>query len=88
MGTIGLKGHIQKCANLCNSQNLQYLKEALKGEAAQIICHITVADVNFEVAWELLTKRYDKKNYIVQSLVKTFVNQPKSQGTGSITYYV
>lgn len=70
-----------KNRSLSNSQKLQHLKESLKGEAAQIIRHISVTDANFDLAWELLTKRFDKKNYIVQSLIKSFMTQPKCQGT-------
>lgn len=63
---------------LSNVQKLHYLKESLTGEAAQLIKHITITDANYDSAWELLTSRYDKKYHIVQALLKTFMEQPKS----------
>lgn len=63
---------------LSNVQKLHHLKESLIGEAAALIKHITITDANYSSAWELLNNRYDKKNHIVQSLLKTFIDQPKS----------
>lgn len=63
---------------LSNVQRLHHLKESLTGEAAALIKHITITDANYQSAWELLNNRYDKKNHIVQSLLKTFIDQPKS----------
>ena len=50
---------------LTNSLRLQYLKSAVKGEAAKRLTSITVTDDNFNVAMEILQNRYDNKRLIL-----------------------
>lgn len=52
--------------------------ETFLNTAAALIKHITITDANYFLAWKLLANRYDTKNHIVQPLLKTFIDQPKS----------
>lgn len=62
--------------NIAAVQKLQYLRLALSGSAAQVINSLEITDVNYQVAWELLTKRFENKRLIVQShLSKLFAVQ-------------
>lgn len=70
-------------ASLQKVQKLQYLKSLLKDEAIQLIRHIPITTENYEVAWEKLKSRYDKKNRIVNQLVTPQVNYSKIQSTKS-----
>lgn len=56
-------------------QKMQYLKSLLKEEALQLIKHLPVNDINYNIAWEKLITRYDKKAHIVQQLIKKFIDQ-------------
>lgn len=57
-------------------QKMQYLKSLLKEEALQLVKHLPVTDINYDIAWEKLITRYDKKSHIVQQLIKKFIDQP------------
>jgi len=62
--------------NIAPVQKLQYLRMAVSGSAAQLINSLDITDVNYQVAWELLTKRFENKRLIVQShLSKLFAVQ-------------
>lgn len=62
--------------NIAAVQKLQYLRLALSGSAAQLINSLEITDVNYQVTWELLTKRFENKRLIVQShLSKLFAAQ-------------
>ncbi|KAK9680383.1 putative peptidase (DUF1758) [Popillia japonica] len=56
---------IHNSKTLSNIQKYQYLKVALKGEAAQVIESLPVSDKNYNTAWELLKNRLpvSDKNY-------------------------
>lgn len=60
-------------------QKFQYLKGQLEGEAADLIKHITVSDVNYLPAWEKICERYDKEKFVLNSLIKSFLEQPVIQ---------
>lgn len=68
-------------ASLQKVQKLQYLKSLLKDEAIQLLRHIPITANNYEVAWEKLKSRYDKKNQIIHQLIKKFMDQPVIQHT-------
>ncbi|CAI6374727.1 unnamed protein product [Macrosiphum euphorbiae] len=62
--------------NISAVQKLQYLRLSLSGSAAQLINSLEITDVNYQVAFELLTKRFENKRLIVQShLSKLFAVQ-------------
>lgn len=51
--------------NLSNGQKMQLLKTLVDGEAAALISDLTVADVNFNSAWNRLLERYDNNRIVV-----------------------
>ncbi|XP_054713576.1 uncharacterized protein LOC129223037 [Uloborus diversus] len=61
--------------SLSKVQKFQYLKGLLE-EPAAIIKHIPVCENGYDEAWQKLLNRYDKKKQIVNSLLKTFIEQP------------
>ncbi|KAL0263950.1 UNVERIFIED_CONTAM: hypothetical protein PYX00_010491 [Menopon gallinae] len=42
---------------ISNAQRLQYLKGALRGEAANVIRHLPITEQNYAEAWDLLERR-------------------------------
>jgi len=57
-------------------QKLQYLKGCLKGDASKVISSLEISALNYEVAWNLLKKRYDNKRIIVQAHVRAIMELP------------
>jgi hypothetical protein len=57
--------------NIAAVQKLQYLRLALSGSAAQLINSLEITDVNYQVAWELLTKRFENKRLIAVTFIQT-----------------
>ncbi|ODM96042.1 hypothetical protein Ocin01_10639 [Orchesella cincta] len=43
--------------SLSKAQKLQYLKSALKGDAATLVKTLTICDANYDEAWQILTER-------------------------------
>lgn len=68
---------VHQNTKLSNAQKLQYLKESLTGSASQMIKHFSITDVNYIEAWNMIKKRFDRKQHIVNSLIKTFMDQGK-----------
>lgn len=63
--------------SIANVTKLHYLKANVLGPAKTLLRNITVADANYEVAWDKLKDRFDHKRFIVDSLLKKFFGQPK-----------
>ncbi|XP_055681857.1 uncharacterized protein LOC129789234 [Lutzomyia longipalpis] len=63
--------------NLTPVQKLNYLKSSVTGDAASSIKHLNVTDNNFEVAWQLLIDRFERKNEIVADHVRLFYKMPR-----------
>ncbi|GFW24348.1 DUF1758 domain-containing protein [Trichonephila clavipes] len=62
--------------SISNVEKFQYLKGLLTNEPASLIKHMPISNDSYEEAWQtLLDNRYDNKKQIVQSLIKTFLNQ-------------
>ncbi|GFU37044.1 uncharacterized protein NPIL_601381 [Nephila pilipes] len=59
-----------------NVQKFQYLIGLLVECPASIIKHIPVSDTTYKEAWNKLLIRFDRRNQIVTSFIKTFLNQP------------
>lgn len=51
------------------------MKGCLKDEASKVISSLEIFALNYEVAWNLLKKRYDKKR-VVQSHIKAIMELP------------
>ena len=63
-----------KNTHISDIQRLQYLRSLVTDEAATIINSLPLTAVNYHVAWENLTRRYEKPYLIVRSIIKNFVN--------------
>ena len=57
-------------------QKFHYLKACLKEQAAEVIASLEITTNNYEVAWDLLTTRYDNRNFIVNSHIKALFEIP------------
>ncbi|XP_077266378.1 uncharacterized protein LOC143899733 [Temnothorax americanus] len=55
---------------------LQYLRAALSGEAISVLSLLEISDANYEVAWNLLKRRYDDKRAIVHNHIGSIVDLP------------
>lgn len=64
---------------LSNSEKLYILKSYLSGEAADLVRSLQITDDNYDEARQILKNRYDNKRFIIDSLLKRFLNQPKVQ---------
>lgn len=58
------------------SEKLQFLKTLVRGEASQMISHLQNTEENFDTAWTLLKNRYNNERRLIESYVKTLINQP------------
>lgn len=67
---------INKNPLLSKIQKFYYLQAALKGEAAQVIESLTVSEANYEVAWKLLTERFQNKRAIINAHIKGIFDLP------------
>ncbi|XP_029176067.1 uncharacterized protein LOC114944339 [Nylanderia fulva] len=61
---------------LNNIQKLQYLKSALTGDASSVVDSLEINDLNYDITWNLLKKRYNNKRVVVQTHVKTIMDLP------------
>uniref|UniRef100_A0A1B0DGD5 DUF5641 domain-containing protein n=1 Tax=Phlebotomus papatasi TaxID=29031 RepID=A0A1B0DGD5_PHLPP len=60
--------------NISPVQKLDYLMSALSGDAEALVKNLPLTGPNFEVAWELLTSKFERKNEIVGDHVRAFYN--------------
>ena len=60
---------------LSNSETLNYLRACLKGDAAKLICWISINDANYAIALGILTDRYANKRSIVQAHLQSIWSQ-------------
>lgn len=63
--------------SLTNVQKLYYLKSSITGEAAALLKHIQITDLNYQQCWDALKQRYGNKRLIVNSLLKRLFAQKK-----------
>lgn len=61
---------------LTKIQKYYYLQACLKNEAAQVITSLSVSEENYEIAWQLLTERFQNKRAIVSAHIKGIVELP------------
>nr|XP_012215644.1 PREDICTED: uncharacterized protein LOC105668048 [Linepithema humile] len=55
----------------------QYLQGLLSGEAAKVLDGLEVSNVNYEAAWELLSKRYQNKNLMIHKHIGEIIEYPR-----------
>lgn len=67
---------------LTDATKMQYLKAALKGEAATLLSALPITDGNYNIAWNQLKERYENKRaQISHHLYKITNMQPVGQDT-------
>lgn len=62
---------------LSNIRKYQYLTSSLTGNAAKLIESIDITNENYEVAWDLLKKRYDDPKSIKKKHIHCLFEMPK-----------
>jgi hypothetical protein len=60
--------------DLNNCQKFHYLKSCLKGDAFSTVEALSISSGNYQVAWELLEKRYNNLRLIVQEHVNSILS--------------
>lgn len=63
-------------ADLSDVEKLQYLKSALKGEAANKLKILSIEGSNYHKAWELLTRSYEVKRILISRHLSLLLNSP------------
>ncbi|XP_055585303.1 uncharacterized protein LOC129738145 [Uranotaenia lowii] len=58
---------IHNNGQLSPMEKFSYLRSSLSGEALEEVLSIELSDVNYTVAWEILTARYENKKLIVKA---------------------
>ncbi|KAJ0169447.1 hypothetical protein K1T71_015034 [Dendrolimus kikuchii] len=66
---------IHENVSLSAVQKLHYLKSTLSGEAESLIRNLPTTELNYEAAWEKLTKRYNNKRYNCNTILKPLFSQ-------------
>lgn len=54
---------------------MQFLKSLVSSDAAKVIAKMEIIGDNFELAWELLTNRFNNKRAICNIHLETLMNQ-------------
>lgn len=65
---------VDRNTRLSDVQKLHYLKMYVTGPAAQVIKHLKLGGRSYDMAWELLTRRYDNNKVLINTLLSKFVN--------------
>lgn len=53
-----------------------YLVSSLKGDASKVLESIEITEQNYELAWNLLTERYENKSLTIKNYVKALYDLP------------
>lgn len=61
---------------LTGSEKMHHLKNALTGDAEQLLRPFAISDANYVEAWEMLQARYNNKRAIVAKHLDTLVDAP------------
>jgi len=73
IGWIEFRDHFQALilndASFDSFHRLYYLKSCLEGEAAALLKNLSITADNFEVAWKMLTERYENKRRLLSILL-------------------
>lgn len=65
-------------------QKMHYLKSCLAGEAEQLTRHLTITQDNYQVAWNVLCKRFQNTRVLVNTTLKILFSQPHVQTESSV----
>ena len=69
------KTAVDENSGYSNAQKLWYLKASLTGEAANLIKYINTEDSNYQIAKNILEKRYSNNDRIAQDYMRLFLSQ-------------
>ena len=69
-------GSVGNNQSLSNSKKLQYLKLSVKLEAATLLLSIQISDENYEIAWKILSQRFENESEIINSALNKLISQP------------
>ncbi|UYV84304.1 hypothetical protein LAZ67_X001786, partial [Cordylochernes scorpioides] len=72
---------------LANSQKLQYLVSALRGDAARLVRAFSISDENYSIAWQTLIHRYDNKRELAFRHIQKFLNLKFIKGDSDKALY-
>ncbi|UYV63724.1 hypothetical protein LAZ67_2005433 [Cordylochernes scorpioides] len=72
---------------LANSQKLQYLVSALRGDAARLVRAFSISDENYSIAWKTLIYRYDNKRELAFRQIYNFFNLGFIKGDSNKALY-
>ena len=67
---------IDNNAKLSAVKKFRYLCGLLTRDALKVIDSVTVSDINYKIAWDLLVERYDNKKMIVGNHIKELLQLP------------
>src|SRR5215469_9175898 len=70
---------IAQNTTLSNIQRFHYLITALKGEPKQLIANLAITSDNFDVAWKLVTERYNNKKLIAMQHINHLMHVPQAK---------
>lgn len=68
---------IVRNADLTRVAKMHYLTSSVSGEASEILRHLAITDANFDIAWKLLTSRYENKRRLVSEHLHALHELPK-----------
>ncbi|XP_058840607.1 uncharacterized protein LOC131696092, partial [Topomyia yanbarensis] len=57
-------------------QKFQYLKTVLKGDALRLVQSLAVSAANYAIAWDLIKKRFDNKNFLIKQHFSALLSTP------------
>ena len=63
---------------LTNVERLHYFCSVVTGTTSTSLSHLAVTDANFEVAWQILSSRYENQRRIVNSHLQTLFSLPSA----------
>ncbi|KAG5889330.1 hypothetical protein JTB14_027477 [Gonioctena quinquepunctata] len=73
---LKIEAIVGKNATLSGVQKLCHLRKCLNRDVLKTIESLSLTDANYEVAWQALSKRYEKGKRIVETHVRKIINFP------------
>lgn len=70
------EGAVHNRTNISDARKFHLLKSSLRGDALNLLNHISISDATYAQALERLEKRYDRPRHIINDLIKTVFDLP------------
>ncbi|KAJ8916986.1 hypothetical protein NQ315_012901 [Exocentrus adspersus] len=77
------KSVIHNKANLSDINKFHYLRLALKGEAAEVLRDMHIAEDSYEIAWQSLLDRYEDEEELISHYLDTLTSIPAASKESS-----